>query len=62
MSIDNFKMTVDPSQSIWSYGHWSSFVAASSDPQRPWWAAALDFDTFIEDSAILSSVLSFTTI
>ena len=38
------------------------FVAASNDPQQPWFAAALDFDTFIEDPAVLSSLLSFITL
>ena len=30
-----------------------------SDPQQRWLEAILDFDTFTEDSAILSSLLSF---
>ena len=34
-------------------------MAASCDPQKPWLAAALNFDTFIEDLAPLSSLLSF---
>ena len=38
------------------------FVAASSDPQQPWLAAALNFDTFTEDLAVLSSLLSFITL
>ena len=37
-------------------------VATNSDPQQPWLAAAMNFDTFTEDLAVLSSLLSFITI
>ena len=37
------------------------FIAATSDPQQPWLAAILDFHNFIEDSAVLSSLLGFIT-
>ena len=33
-----------------------------SDPQQRWLEAIFDFDTFIEDSTVLSSLLSFITI
>ena len=33
-----------------------------SDPQQRWLEAIFDFDTFIEDSTVLSSLLSFITL
>ena len=33
-----------------------------SDPQHRWLEAIFDFDTFIEDSTVLSSLLSFITL
>ena len=36
-------------------------VEAISNPQQRWLAAILDFDTFIEDSAVLSNLLGFIT-
>ena len=38
------------------------FVTTISDPQQLWLATILDFETFIEDSAVLSSLLSFNTL
>ena len=37
------------------------FVAPSSEPQQPLLAAALNFDTFTENLAVLSSLSSFIT-
>ena len=36
--------------------------AAISDPQQPGLAAILDFDIFIEDSAVLSSLLGYISL
>ena len=41
---------------------WIILVAAISDPRQAWLAAVLDFETFIEDSAVSSDLLSFIAI